>query len=595
MTTNVLGIESDSKRSQSSQVTAQVTASPEVEKVRQVFENRDFRSWFGGIRSEVRRDINAIPLGDLETLIAEFFKSLGEKDSLSLLDDLAELIPEDKLSSLITKYGFQGRSPSEMLAFAKSYLEKIKSQASPRLSAHLSNFFDSLISIFESIIGAFGIADFLKPSESEIQTDFKFQRVMMQITLFTMLLTALIPVIGPLDAITYVGGSFGGIWLMSIIYPHIRKSPSHLPKSVNWSKEVALCRLARPVGRDDMVQQSAESLMLARKDKKHVMLLGESGVGKTETIKALVHAVDSGEYPELSGLKFFYFNTADLVNSTEILGGGNKIIDHIKREGGRHLKNCVLIFDEIALACRDKATLGDQLKTELDNASGHFATVIAITTKMEYTRDILAKNPAFARRFIEVTIESTNKNDTVEVLDRYLGQKSPESLIDDDALDYVFEVTKGRNQPLAALNLLSQSVEKSRAIGNQPKSVDRPHRHVVTSSLLAKKPLEENEQSQALAVVKEKGAELVHFRQKVLDYKKRIFKAINDNGRVDPKQLKKFYLLQLLVNNLRQKSLEGSHLFIGKSLIDATNAEEESRQKTLADAIASGKSQITKT
>ncbi len=394
-----------------------------------------------------------------------------EKDSGEWLSRAVELVTLEKLEEAVLSDHPDAvgalETAKSLYREAQYYLEATQ-ETSPTIRTRINSLLNSLISVLESILNAFGVADFFKPAESEIHAEFKGQKIMMLMSLFTMLTGILVPVVGAALCGMILGATLLSIAALSLIYPYFRPTPSILPQGENWTQACQKGLLPAADGRKESLNEIAQTLISSKNAKTHVMLLGKTGVGKTETAKAFAQAVERGDYPELKGKKIFYFNTADLVNGSEMFNNGNKILSRISQEMGRHRENFILILDEIHLACqkKERTDIGEQLKTYLDNGKQNFPYVIAITTEEEYYRDIYVNHAAFARRFKRITIQNTEDAETVKILNRFLLKQAPKAILEPNAVPTLLKMTKeafGEQtaQPASSLKILSQCVKKT--------------------------------------------------------------------------------------------------------------------------------------
>ncbi|MCC5832994.1 MAG: AAA family ATPase [Chlamydiales bacterium] len=346
-----------------------------------------------------------------------------------------------------------------MIGQARNYLEA-REALSPSGRTRLRGALDKMVVVLDSIFSAFGISTFFEPAENRFEGDFKFQKIMMIISLFTLLTATLLPIFGVTTGSSIVGGTLLLIMVFSVIWPRIRPLPSTIREGENWSKQIREGKLGKVKGRPDALDTIAHALS----SKRHPLIIGPSGVGKTQTVLAFTKAIEEGRYPQLSGKTVFYFNTANLVQSREMFGGGNKILNVISRTIDRHREECILVFDEIHIAYQSgkNAVLGEQLKTFLDEKEGNFPYVIGLTTQEEYYRDIFKDNAAGDRRFEKIEIGNTDKNETIGVLSRLILEEAPDALLEEGILEYLYAKTEKNVQPLTALNILRDCISKLR-------------------------------------------------------------------------------------------------------------------------------------
>ena len=425
-------------------------------------------------KKKIAAEIKALPSDKLMEALDEFFNYLTEQgnklDSSEAMSRLAEIIPlkelEDAVRTKFPQHIDALHTAKSLFKEAQYYLEMSQQNNSSSLKAKLQSILDTLIICLESVIGAFGVADFFKPSESDMQASTKAQRVFALFSLFSLLLTAMVPLLGAAVAAPIVAGVLLVVATLSLVYPYIKPMPHRINKTVNWSKMLRENNLPTSPVKKEYLDQMAQALISGEKVKTHPMLMGKSGVGKTETAKAFVKAIERGDYPELKGKEVFYINSADITNGPGRQEGGNKELQKISEAMGRHRKDIILIFDEIHILCQKKNnSLAVQLQTILEDPHEGFPNVIGITTQQEFYRDIYRHNAAFARRFKQINIENLGDEEVKQVLNGTLIQKAGASLVDHQAMSYLFQETKkafpAATQPAASIKILAQCIKQT--------------------------------------------------------------------------------------------------------------------------------------
>ncbi len=430
-------------------------------------------------REKLLHDISTITPEALTSLLENLFEEGIHEgrfmDEEGTIHKLAEMIPLEALEKAI------GTNPTEALQKAKGlflqakyYLEQQETQASPALSARFSNFLDAVISFIESILSAFGIADFFEPSETEFQSQHKFHKVMMLISFFSMLTALLVPVLGAAIAGPIIGGALLLIAAASVIYHYYPPPPSHLPHAKNWTKE---CQNAGDApllfskGRKEILDEMADALIKGQngKLKKHPLLIGKSRVGKTQTAKAFAQAILRGDYPELKGKKVFYLNTTKLCKKGDFFNQKDPI-EQISEAIGRHRDDYILVFDEIHVAFQGEKNgmIGQKLKEMLDQ-NGDFPNVIGITTKEEFNAHI-SKDEAFVNRFQPIAVESTTAEVTQEILSHAVIASPEHPFCEKGALKSISEKTMNSSwtEPYSSLMLLQDCIQKTSSKQKSP-------------------------------------------------------------------------------------------------------------------------------
>ncbi len=569
----------------------------------------------------------------LEKIVEEIVSHSDDPDQW--IDRLAEYFPLEKLEEVLRTHYPEHESG---LNTAKSLVEEARhfflmseKRKGVPLKAKVEAFFDLCVSVLESLLNAFGLADFFRASESTLDKDVKSGRVMQLLMLFSTVSTLLLPVLGPTLSASIVGGTLLGTTTLSLLFPYIRPAPSQLPKAINWTKQYRQGELATSICRKETLDAIAATLNSSDRVKTHPMLIGKSGAGKTEMAKAFVEALERGEYPELKGKQVFYFNMADLVKGSEALSGENKAFSNIDQAMGLHRDNIILIFDEIQLACqKETSTIGEQLKTLLDPGSGRFPHVIGITTEEEYYRDIYLNNAAFARRFRTIRIETPTPAEILEILTNAALQFAPEVLIHEGSLETLVAKTKEAfpeaPEPITSLKILTKCLQKTADSQKSPLAKQEEELRIQIKSLYAQRsatqgrsllPYSRQESIIRLQKELEKTMQAKELQEKNLtDFftqrenlsasKKRVFQtSLEFTGRKsspltekEKRHLAAFLLrthifspLQTSILISKAKKL-GIKTIIDAPLIDSVIREEVENERKAAEAIERGKAQI---
>jgi len=537
----------------------------------------------------LKRDLAAVSPEQLKIVIENVAQ---EPDGKEILDRLAQIIPLEKLQEAIQTNAVD--SIKDMAREGLDYLEKIKTRT-PTMSAHLSSFLDTACNVLESFLNAFGIAEFFKSAESKSDAKVKAQWMMMLLQFSVLLSTLSLPVFGPGIAGLVVASTMLTIWTLSLIYPHIRRMPSTLPFAENWTRQYQMCDLSAGSGRKETVDEIARTLIASKTVKTHPLLIGESGIGKTETAKAFVEAVEKGHYPELKGKQIFYINAAELIGKED----GTRILARINEIMGRHRDDIILIFDEIHIVCekRSNSAFGDQLKTMLDEGPNKFPHFIGITTKEEYYRHIYSENPAFARRFKQIKIDSTSMVETLQVLRNTLLKQEPRILVTPDGLERLVEKTNeafglDTAQPASSLKVLSLCIKKTAETQRSPleQKIEAVRNQIQFHYLKRSKQKSvveglERELAELETLLRREKEELEVFyqhRDRLAEIRKTVYQsAVKLKNGGSQTEMNRFLLLdQVVIPTLEAKIIEeadrlGVKTVIDEALIDEVIQEEQ--------------------
>jgi len=245
-----------------------------------------------------------------------------------------------------------------------------------------------------------------------------------------------------------------------------KQSKSRTPALDSFGRD--LTELARQgkldpvIGREREIERAIQ--ILSRRTKNNPVLLGEAGVGKTAIVEGFAQRVIEGNVPELLlDRRIVVLDLAMMVAGTKYRGQFEERIKAVMNEV-RRAKNTILFIDELhtlvgAGGAEGAIDASNVLKPAL--ARGEIQCIGA-TTLDEY-RKYIEKDAALARRFQEVVVEPTTKEDTIEILkglrDRYETHHRVQ--ITDDAVvsavEYSDRYITGRCLPDKAIDVIDEA------------------------------------------------------------------------------------------------------------------------------------------
>lgn len=151
---------------------------------------------------------------------------------------------------------------------------------------------------------------------------------------------------------------------------------------------------------------------------KSIILVGDSGVGKTAIVKQLAYLVQNKEVPrKFLDKKIVELSIPSIVSGCSLVGQVEKkleaILDHYQDE-----PDTIIFIDEMHQAIgtgagsNSNVDIAEILKKYMNNGK---VQIIGATTTEEY-EDVIASVAAFKRRFEKVLVKEPNKDETLDIL-----------------------------------------------------------------------------------------------------------------------------------------------------------------------------------
>lgn len=333
--------------------------------------------------------------------------------------------------------------------------------------------------IIDSFLVAFQLNDLTEDAEYPREAQYRLQLIISMLTAAGSLLSSLSVITGSFALASLIllatTSIMGG--LLVIYFKWLKPSPANVPPCINYTSEAIKGNLEPVLGVEQLVDELIRLLCSnTGRTRIHAILIGQSGVGKTEIIKALAIRIAKGTVPDiLKNKKVFYINTSDLVSGS-VWGKMDNLVRILKKIR-KYEKDAIFVFDEIHLAWKgtNNSLLGEKLKTVLDPGPGGLPFVIGATTPEEYNTNIKG-NFAFERRFGKIHIESMEKEQTLLVLSHLLYQEAPELNISEAELNRLYDLSiehfPDQMQPFKTQSLLSKTIARLRNSRSSEKARD---------------------------------------------------------------------------------------------------------------------------
>ena len=217
-------------------------------------------------------------------------------------------------------------------------------------------------------------------------------------------------------------------------------------------------KLNKLIGRETYLERM--KVVLGRKNKNNILLIGSAGVGKTALVEGLCYEL----LKEKSEYEIIAVNIASLVANTKYRGDFeariNKVLNEVLESN-----NKILFIDEIhtiigAGSSDNSLDIANIIKPYL--ARGNFKCIGATTTE-EYQKSI-NKDKALARRFQSIFVNELNKEETQNVLfgivDDY--SKFHNVVLDKKYIPYILKLCEekivNKKFPDKAIDLLDETM-----------------------------------------------------------------------------------------------------------------------------------------
>ena len=179
--------------------------------------------------------------------------------------------------------------------------------------------------------------------------------------------------------------------------------------------------LCNAVGREEEIKKIIKTISIKQKS---IMLIGESGSGKTSIIEELALEIKKQNNKWLKDKTIFYLNTAALVSDTKYVGQFekklNKLLNFCKSTNG----NLILFVYEMHTLYglgRAEGSSIDAINILKPYISNGDIIIIGATTKKEYN-EYIAQDEAFCRRFEKIEISKPTKELNIEILLNYIKE-----------------------------------------------------------------------------------------------------------------------------------------------------------------------------
>lgn len=170
------------------------------------------------------------------------------------------------------------------------------------------------------------------------------------------------------------------------------------------------------IGRDKEINQIIK--VLARRKKNNVILVGKSGVGKTQILYGIADLINHNNVPEiLHGKELVMVNVPALVSGTHFRGMFEERVNGLFEELKKSKKH-ILIFDDMQSVLKNSSKEKD---TDISSMIGNILTDGAVriigTTNFKDYRNAIEANASISRKLQKIVIEPTSIEESITILE----------------------------------------------------------------------------------------------------------------------------------------------------------------------------------
>lgn len=168
------------------------------------------------------------------------------------------------------------------------------------------------------------------------------------------------------------------------------------------------------INRDNELNEIVKTL--SRRKKNNVIVIGESGVGKTSLVYGLAYLIEKQKVPmSLRNKRIMQLNPTSLVGGTQWRGmleeRLNLLVSELKKD-----RNTILFIDDIAQVFSEKSSIEKDSGNIWGNLLDTGDVQIIATSDFKGHKKVMDANPTFNRRFQKLVLESPSIEKTIEML-----------------------------------------------------------------------------------------------------------------------------------------------------------------------------------
>lgn len=403
----------------------------------------------GQLLPALRKIVTALPINQLNELLTKICERYIEEGNKASLEFFLKAFEAKDFEAIFKAEDVDTKTRIQRLSACILENEVVSQHTQKSLICRI------VTGIMETLLNAFSFFEIGKEPGSSWEASHLIT-VYGKIFGIPLLIFALLnTVCTPLMALIITTVAIASLILLVMIYLKYRDRPETMKPFHNLTK-LARDNLLQPVyEREDVIWAVLQTLSASQSGtRKHPLLVGDSGAGKTELVNGIAQCLASkkGSVPEnLRDAELFGGNTADLFvdnMSMETVSRFERFLNRL----GPYANKTILFLDELQAIFKTK-DMSDKFLKMLDISVGSLPYCIAAITTEDYNKYI--KNTPFENRFKKIDVKSFEPEKVLRIL-----KKQAETLddfeIDQQALESISKAGDGKLH--LAKNILSNVI-----------------------------------------------------------------------------------------------------------------------------------------
>lgn len=199
--------------------------------------------------------------------------------------------------------------------------------------------------------------------------------------------------------------------------PSASKTPFIDQYTINLNQLAKRGEIDELIGRDKEIEQIVK--VLARRKKNNVILVGKSGVGKTQIVYGIANLINQNKVPEiLQGKELVMINITALVSGTHFRGMFEERVNGLFEELKQSNKYILFIDDMQTVLKSSNKDKDTDISSMIGNVlSEGYVRVIGTVNFKDY-RNAIESNTSIARKLQKLIVEPTTIEETIQILEK---------------------------------------------------------------------------------------------------------------------------------------------------------------------------------